>query len=72
MDIQSMGKVSEPNDLFAFCTLYGTAKNDEHDFDLLVSPNGHPMVQCKQSGRTFVLDWQAILALAVERGVTHP
>jgi hypothetical protein len=66
-----LGDFLAENEMLAFNTHVGTAKDEKNGIELKFSSTLHhaPTVECKKTGKTFMLSWQGIARLAVRCGV---
>lgn len=65
------GKLFDKGSLF-FESHVGTAEGTDGEKYSMSLINLHqPAVRCERTGKTFVLGWQDVLALAVDRGIAE-
>ncbi|MGO4302217.1 hypothetical protein [Cupriavidus sp. RAF12] len=71
LKVEDLGEIIPANRLFVSQHI-GKAEGAGMHFEMMTSLGGNPMVMCVETGKSFSLGWQDVLALAVARGVTNP
>lgn len=68
-DAANAGKLFEKGSLF-LTVLVGTAEGERGEkYSMLLVNGTTPGVECDRNGRKFVLSWEEILRLAIDRGI---
>lgn len=66
--MKPIGKLYPKRTLFLRIT-QGNATEDRRKYALASTPNGEPIVNSKQTGKWFALDWRDIIELARVAGI---
>lgn len=66
---RDLGEVCGPGIMFLHHGIGSASHEDGRQYDLTTMMNGAPAIQSKQTGRTYVFDWQKLLQHAVEHGL---
>jgi len=65
---RDVGQIVLPGRLMMLKTV-GKCKGPNGEYELLVEPDGQPVVRSMLTMRKFVLTWQNIVELAVQNGI---
>lgn len=72
--VQSLGRFLGKTQILSFYTDMGTAGDEKNGITLELKSlefTRSPAVFCKETGKTFILDWDAIVKIAVHCGVAE-
>lgn len=50
----------------------GEATSGEIKYDMATTMSGNPIIESKQTGQYYVIDWQDLIDLAVAAGIDEP
>jgi len=65
---ETIGKIYPKHSLF-LRNVVGTAESGKLKYDMTYLMNGQPMIESKQTGKWFTLEWGQIIDLAVKAGI---
>lgn len=66
---RDLGEVCGPGIMFFHHGIGSASLEDGRQYDLMTMMNGAPAIQSKQTGRTYVFDWQKLLQHAFDHGL---